>query len=158
MSGKSPAYAHRRKNSARAGKPVAGFLNRTAIRTHGRFHPPCQRIAARGVPQGRRPNQLAGMRVTWRMGNPQNDEPSPRDEHDGLPDIACAGGPGRDRGMGGGVVSAEIIPFVPRRNREREPVYLPAAVFRSTPGPDLHDHVTQRRANMFHPLIRPGMI
>jgi hypothetical protein len=50
MSGKSPAYVHRRKNSARAGKPVAGFLNRTAIRIHGRFPPPCQHIAARGAP------------------------------------------------------------------------------------------------------------
>jgi hypothetical protein len=38
-SGKSPAYVHRRKNSARAGKPVAGFLIRTAIRINGRIHP-----------------------------------------------------------------------------------------------------------------------
>jgi hypothetical protein len=80
MSGKSPAYVHRRKNSARAGKPVAGFLNRTAIHIHGRFHPPCQRIAARGVPEGRRPNQLAGMRVTWpwviRKTTNHHEEPS----------------------------------------------------------------------------------
>jgi hypothetical protein len=38
-SGKSPAYVHHRKNSARAGKSVAGFLIRTAIRIHGRIHP-----------------------------------------------------------------------------------------------------------------------
>jgi hypothetical protein len=36
-SGKSPAYVHHRKNSARAGKPVAGFLIRTAIRIRGRI-------------------------------------------------------------------------------------------------------------------------
>jgi hypothetical protein len=34
-SGKSPAYIHRRNNRARAGKPVAGFFNRTAAAFHG---------------------------------------------------------------------------------------------------------------------------
>jgi len=35
--------------------------------------------------------------------------------------------------MGGVVVSAEIIPLVPRRNRKREPVHFPPAAFRSPP-------------------------
>jgi len=49
-SGKSPAYIHRRNSQARAGKPVAGFLNRTATAVHGRTILPMQRIAARRVP------------------------------------------------------------------------------------------------------------
>jgi len=38
-------------------------LIRTAIRIHGRIHPPSQRIAARRAPSGRRPNQLTGAPV-----------------------------------------------------------------------------------------------
>jgi hypothetical protein len=38
--------------------------------------------------------------------------------------------------MGGGVVSAEIIPFVPQLKRKRDAMHLPPAAFRSTPRPD----------------------
>jgi hypothetical protein len=55
---------------------------------------------------------------------------------DGLPGIAFLGGPDHDRGMGGVVVSAEVIPFVPRLNRRRKPVHFPPASFRSAPPPD----------------------
>ena len=45
-SGKSPAYLHHRKNFiARAGKPVAGFFNRTATRKFGRNILPCNALS-----------------------------------------------------------------------------------------------------------------
>jgi hypothetical protein len=65
-----------------------------------------------------------------------NNEPTRRGQHDGLPDIAFLGGPDRDRGMGGVIVSAKIIAFVPRLNRRRKPVHFPPASFRSAPPPD----------------------
>jgi hypothetical protein len=38
--------------------------------------------------------------------------------------------------MGGIVVNAKIVPFVPRLNRKQEPVHLMPAAFRSAPHPD----------------------
>jgi hypothetical protein len=46
-----------------------------------------------------------------------NNNPKEAGRHDRVPDIACTGGPGRDRAVGGIFVSAEIIPFIPRPNR-----------------------------------------
>jgi hypothetical protein len=43
--------------------------------------------------------------------------------------------PGRDRNMGGVVVSAEIIPFISRLNRKREPVHFQPAAFVRRVGP-----------------------
>src|SRR5271156_5018622 len=70
------------------------------------------------------------------VGTSQNNARSRRGRHDSYPDIAFLDGPGRDRGMGGVIVSAEIIPFVPRPNRKREPMHLPPAPFRWAPRPD----------------------
>jgi hypothetical protein len=38
--------------------------------------------------------------------------------------------------MGSFVVSAEIIPFVPRLDRKRDPVHFPIAAYRSPPRPN----------------------
>ena len=48
-----------------------------------------------------------------------NDKPLEAGRHDRVSDIARTGRLGRDRTMGGIVVSAEIIPFIPRPNRRR---------------------------------------
>jgi hypothetical protein len=63
-------------------------------------------------------------------GARQNNVPSRRGQHDGLPDIAFPHGPGRDRSLGGVVVSAKIIPFAPLLHRKREPAYFPPAALR----------------------------
>jgi hypothetical protein len=70
------------------------------------------------------------------IGAPQHNEPSRGGQHDGLPDIAFRSGPARDGSMGGIVVNAKIVPFVPRLNRKQEPVHLMPAAFRSAPHPD----------------------
>jgi hypothetical protein len=46
-----------------------------------------------------------------------NDKPLEAGRHDRVSDIARTGRLGRDRTVGGIVVSAEIIPFIPRPNR-----------------------------------------
>jgi hypothetical protein len=38
--------------------------------------------------------------------------------------------------VGGVVMSAEIVAFVPRLKRKREPMHAPPAAFRSAPRPD----------------------
>jgi hypothetical protein len=67
-SGKSPAYIHHRNNRARAGKLVAGFLNRTAATFSGR-RILMQRIDARCVlielpSEPLQLSTIAGQRVT----------------------------------------------------------------------------------------------
>jgi len=51
--------------------------------------------------------------------------------------------PGRGRDVGRAVMSAEIIAFVPRRDRDRAPSGIPAMAFRSRAVPDdlVMDHV-----------------
>ena len=65
------------------------------------------------------------------------------DPHDRVPDIALIGRPDRDRGVGGPLMSAEIIQFVPRPNRRRKQMDSSTIAFRSAPRPaDLTmDHV-----------------
>jgi hypothetical protein len=57
--------------------------------------------------------------------------PIKRGAHDRVSDIARIGRPGRDRGVGGIFVSAEIIQFIrgPKRNRELSD--FPTIAFRS---------------------------
>ena len=54
--------------------------------------------------------------------------------------------------------SAEIIAFVPRPNRKREPVHFPPAVFRSTPRPDdlTMDHVDKPPCEYVPSFDPPG--
>lgn len=62
-------------------------------------------------------------------------------QHDRVSDIAGIGWSGRDRGVGGIFVSASIIRFIPRP--DREPADFPAITFRSAIRPDdlTMDHV-----------------
>jgi hypothetical protein len=62
--------------------------------------------------------------------------PIKRGAHDRVSDIARIGRPGRDRGVGGIFVSAEIIQFIrgPKRNRELSD--FPTIAFRSAARPD----------------------
>jgi hypothetical protein len=62
--------------------------------------------------------------------------PDEASRHDRVFDIALIGGPGRHRRVGGIVVSAEIIPFIPRSMRNREPARYPAIPFRPAAKPD----------------------
>jgi hypothetical protein len=105
---------------------------------HSRAHSPSQPAHCRKTrPRGRRPNQLPCARVRAALFvSSNNNERSRRGQHDGYPDIAFLGGPGRDHGMRGVGVSAEIIAFVPRLNRKRGPRYFPPATLRSAPCPD----------------------
>jgi hypothetical protein len=58
------------------------------------------------------------------------------DLHDRVSDSACLGRTGRDRGVGGIVVSAEIIQFI--RGAKHDPVQsdIPTIAFRSRARPD----------------------
>lgn len=62
--------------------------------------------------------------------------PIKRGLHDRVSDIARIGRPGRDRGMGGIVVSAEIIQFIRGPRHHREQSDFPTIVFRSAARPD----------------------
>jgi hypothetical protein len=62
--------------------------------------------------------------------------PIERSMHDRVSDIARPGRPGRDRGVGGNFVSAEIIQFIRGPRRHREPSDFPTIAFRSTARPD----------------------
>jgi hypothetical protein len=53
------------------------------------------------------------------------------DQHDHLFDIACTGGPRRNRSVGGPVMSAEIIGFIPRPDRKHKPEDRSMMVFRA---------------------------
>jgi hypothetical protein len=68
---------------------------------------------------------------------------STKAKHDRVFDIARACGLDRDRGVGGICMSAEIIQFVPRPHRNREPTDFPTIAFRSVLRPDdlTMDHV-----------------
>jgi len=55
---------------------------------------------------------------------------------DGVSDIACRCRACCDRRLGGIVMSADIIRFIPRPNRSREPTDFPAIAFRSVVEPD----------------------
>jgi hypothetical protein len=103
---------------------------------HSRAHSPSQRIAARRVPGGSPSEPATFARVLAALFvSRNNNERSRRGQHDGYPDIAFPGGPGRDRGMGSIEVSAEIIAFVPRLHRKRERAHvLPAALRKLQPG------------------------
>ena len=63
--------------------------------------------------------------------------------HDRVFDIARIGWLDRDRGVGGIFVSAEIIQFIARPGRNREPTDFPTIAFRSVAGTDdlTMDHV-----------------
>jgi hypothetical protein len=64
------------------------------------------------------------------------------DQHDRVPDIALIGRPDRDRGVGGTLMSAEIIQFAPRPHRERREMASSTIAFRSPRPDDLTmDHV-----------------
>jgi hypothetical protein len=117
-------------------------LNRTAIRIRGRIHLPVSALPQDAFPSGRRPNQQPAP-ARGPLASLHNNERLRRGQHDGLPGIAFLGGPDHDRGMGGVVVSAEVIPFVPRLNRRRKPVHFPPASLHPTPRPDdlTMDHV-----------------
>ena len=56
--------------------------------------------------------------------------------NDGVSDFARIGRPGRDRGVGGIVVSAETIQFIRRPKRNREHSDFPTIAFRSAAPPD----------------------
>jgi hypothetical protein len=45
-SGKSPAYLHHRRNGARAGKPAAGFFDRTEIGIRGAYVRTARRLSS----------------------------------------------------------------------------------------------------------------
>jgi hypothetical protein len=66
-----------------------------------------------------------------------------RGRHDRVFDLAGFGGADRDRGVGGIFMSAEIIQFIPRPNRDRGPTDFPTIAFRSAVRPDglTMDHV-----------------
>jgi hypothetical protein len=64
-----------------------------------------------------------------------NDE---RIQHDRISDIACFSGPARDRAVGDDVISADIIPFIPRRSRKRGLADFSASV--SPPDDLVMDH------------------
>jgi hypothetical protein len=68
---------------------------------------------------------------------------SPKAKHDRVFDIARACGPDRDRGVGGICMSADIIQFIPRPQRNRGPTDFSTIAFRSAPRPDdlTMDHV-----------------
>jgi hypothetical protein len=53
-----------------------------------------------------------------------------RDADDRLPDLACADRPRCHRRFGGGLVSAEIIQFIPRPERDDAPTDFPTIAFR----------------------------
>jgi hypothetical protein len=55
-----------------------------------------------------------------------------RDADDRLPDLACARRPRRHRRIGGTLVSADIIQFIPRPKRDDVETDSPAIAFRST--------------------------
>jgi hypothetical protein len=57
-------------------------------------------------------------------------------QYDRVSDIARTGWPGCDRRVGGTFVSAEIIRFMPRPNRNGEPTDFPTIAFRSSAPPD----------------------
>ena len=65
------------------------------------------------------------------------------DQHDRVSDIALIGRPDRDRGVGGPLMSAKIIQFVPRPNRRRKAMEFSTIASRSAPQPDdlTIDHV-----------------
>jgi hypothetical protein len=65
------------------------------------------------------------------------------DPHDRVSDIALIGRPDRDRGVGGPLMSAEIIQFAPRPHRERWEMEFSTIASRSAPQPDdlTMDHV-----------------
>jgi len=66
-----------------------------------------------------------------------------RGQHDRVSDLARIGRPGRDRGVGGIVVSAEIIRFIRGPKPDRELSDFPTIAFRSAARPDdlAMDHV-----------------
>jgi hypothetical protein len=62
--------------------------------------------------------------------------PIKRGAHDRVSDIARIGRPGRDRGVGGNFVSAEIIQFIRGPKRNRGLPDFPTIAFRSAARPD----------------------
>jgi hypothetical protein len=78
--------------------------------------------------------------------------------HDHVSDFAFAGRPDCDRHMGGRVVSAEIIPFVPRINRKRESMRSPSIAFRPPPRRDdlTMDHADTAPCEYVSSLDMPG--
>ena len=66
-----------------------------------------------------------------------------RDQHDRVPDFALIGRPDRDRGVGGPFMSAKIIQFAPRPDRERRAMEFSTIASRSALPPDdlTMDHV-----------------
>jgi hypothetical protein len=127
-SGKSPAYLHHRKNfKARAGKPAAGFFNRTAAAFFRACH--SSHVGSSSQDASRR----AAVR-TFRIGMISSENRFPlfrksdqaahgssteRGQHDRLSDIACAGWPGRDRRVGGTRVSAAFFRLISRSRNHR---------------------------------------
>ena len=121
-----------RSNRARAGKPAAGFLrlllNRIFESGGGRIRDAASPMSApcrKTRPQARRrPN----LRVC--------DQERIRDDR--VSDIARFGRAAGDRAVGGHAMSADIIPFAPRRDRKRFVIALASA---SSPGDLVMDHV-----------------
>jgi hypothetical protein len=62
--------------------------------------------------------------------------PIKRGLHDRVSDIARIGRPGRDRGVGGNFMSAEIIQFIRGPQRHRDHSDFPTIAFRSAARPD----------------------
>jgi hypothetical protein len=82
------------------------------------------------------------------------------DPHDRVSDIALIGGPDRDRGLGGTLMSAKIIQFAPRRNRRRKEMEFSAIASRSAPRPDdlTMDHVDTSPSEYVWPDSRETQI
>jgi hypothetical protein len=74
---------------------------------------------------------------------PRNDKNDSEDQHDRVSDIALTGWSGRDRGVGGILLSAEIIQFIRCSKHNREQSDFPTIAFRSAARPDdlTMDHV-----------------
>jgi hypothetical protein len=79
--------------------------------------------------------------------------PIKRGRHDRISDIARIGRPGRDRGVGGNFVSAEIIQFIRGPQRNRELSDFPTITFRSAarPGDLVMDHADTAPSEYVHP-------
>jgi len=109
------------------------FWNRTAVRISRAFISPmtAHRRTKRPQPR-RRPSLLPQILIHIERG-----------QHDRVSDLARIGRPGRDRGVGGIVVSAEIIRFIRGPKPDRELSDFPTIAFRSAARPDdlAMDHV-----------------
>jgi hypothetical protein len=82
------------------------------------------------------------------------------DQHDRVSDIALMGRPDRDRDVGGSFMSAKIIQFVPRPDRERRAMEFSTIASRSAPQPDdlTMDHVDTKPGECVWPDSRERQI